>query len=233
MEKQSPTRAVVLAAGRGRRLRPHTDSIPKPLLPVRGRPTLAYTLRALAAAGASQVCLVIGYLGERIEAFAGDGSGWDLRVQYRRQRNQRGTADALRQARDFLTEPAFVVAADYILPRHYLVKLKEAYRASGKKLAVSLKRLPPGELASRSSVRFDGAGNVMAIVEKPERDAAPSTIGASLIYIVPPAITDYLERLHLSSRGEYELPAVVNRMIRDGYRVTGVLQEAPEEWTPP
>ncbi|MDX1686578.1 MAG: nucleotidyltransferase family protein [Candidatus Promineifilaceae bacterium] len=233
MEKQPPTRAVVLAAGRGRRLRPHTDSTPKPLLPVRGRPTLTYTLDALAAAGVGDVCLVIGYLGEQIVAFAGDGSAWGVRVHYRQQQQPTGTADALRQARDFLTEPTMVVAADYILPEHYLADLKEAYRASGKDLAVSLKRLPPGELASRSSVRFDEAGNVAAIVEKPDPDAAPSQIGASLIYVVPSAITHYLERLTLSSRGEYELPAVVNRMIQDGYEVAGVLQEAPEEWTPP
>lgn len=233
MEKQSPTRAVVLAAGRGRRLRPHTDRTPKPLLTVRGRPTLAYTLDALAAAGASEICLVIGYLGEQIAAFAGDGSAWGVRVQYRRQRHQWGTADALRQAHDFLTEPAFVVAADYILSERYLVELKEVYRASEYELAVSLKRLPPEKLASRSSVRFDDAGNVAAIVEKPEPDAAPSNVAASLIYVVPPAIRHYLESLHLSTRGEYELPAVINRMIRDGYRVAGVLQEAPEEWTLP
>lgn len=233
MEEQPPTRAVVLAAGRGRRLRPHTDKTPKPLLPVRGRPTLAYTFDALAAAGVGDVCLVIGYLGEQIAAFAGDGSHWNLRLHYRRQRRRRGTADALREARDFLTAPAFVLAADYILPELYLANLKEAYRASGKEMAVSLKRLPPGEMASRSSVRFDEAGNVATIVEKPEPGAAPSEFGASLIYVVPPATRHYLQELHLSSRGEYELPAVVNRMIRDGYGMAGLLQEAPQEWSPP
>lgn len=232
MGERQLTRAVILAAGRGRRLRPHTDTTPKPLLPVQGRPTLAYTLDALAAAGADAVCLVIGYLGEQIAAYVDDGSAWGLRVQYRRQRQRQGTADALRQAQDFLTKPAFVVAADYILPTNYLAELKEAYLASGKEMAVSLKRLPPGELASRSSVRFDDAGNVAAIVEKPDVDEAPSNVGASLIYVVPPAIRDYLERLRLSPRGEYELPAVINRMIQDGYGMKGVLQETPEEWTP-
>lgn len=233
MEDRPPTRAIVLAAGRGRRLRPHTDKTPKPLLPVRGRPMLAYTLDALAAAGAVEICLVVGYLEEQIAAFVGEGSDWGVRVQYRRQEQRTGTADALRRARDFLTEPSFVVAADYALPEHYLANLKEAYRASGSDLAVSLKRLPPGELASRSSVRFDEEGSVAAIVEKPKPGAAPSDIGASLIYVVPPAISRYLDTLRLSSRGEYELPAVVNRMIQDGYSVTGLLQDAPEEWAPP
>ena len=224
---------MILAAGRGRRLRPHTDRKPKPMLRVRGRPTLAYTLDALAAAGVRDVCLVTGYLGEQIAAYVGDGSDWGLRAAYRRQEQQRGTADALRQARAFITEPAFVLAADYILPEDYLVELKEAYLDSGMEMAVSLKRLPAEEVASRSSVRFDEAGNVAAIVEKPEPEAAPSNVGASLIYVVPPAIGRYLETLRLSSRGEYELPAVVNQMIRDGFGLRGVLQEAPEEWAPP
>ena len=233
MKQQPPTRAVVLAAGRGRRLRPHTDKTPKPLLPVGSRPTLAYTLDALATAGIREVCLVIGYLGEQIVTFVGDGSAWGLRAHYRRQPRREGTAHALRRARGFLTEPTLVLAADYILPRPYLVELKETYLASETAIVVSLKRLPPGELASRSSVRFNQEGYVAAIVEKPEPGAAPSNVGASLIYIVPPAISHYLERLRRSSRGEYELPAVVNRMIQDGYQATGVLQAAPEEWTPP
>lgn len=233
MGKRQLTRGVILAAGRGRRLRPHTDRTPKPMLPVGDRPMLAYTLDALAAAGVSEVCLVIGYLGEQIAAYVGDGSDWGLNVQYRQQQERRGTADALREAQKFLTEPTFVMAADYILPKDYLVELKEAYRASGKEMAVSLKRLPARELASRSSVRFGEGGDVVSIVEKPEPGAAPSSVGASLIYIVPPAIRRYLEKLHLSSRGEYELPAVLNRMIRDGFEMIGVLQEPPEEWTPP
>lgn len=233
MGKRQLTRAVILAAGRGRRLRPHTDNTPKPMLPIRGRPMLAFTLDALAAAGVGQVCLVIGYLGEQIAAYVGDGSDWGLDVRYRQQKERRGTADALREAQDFLTEPAFVMAADYILPKDYLVELKEAYLASGKEMAVSLKRLPARELASRSSVRLDERGNVATIVEKPEPGAAPSNVGASLIYIVPPVIRRYLRGLHLSSRGEYELPAVLNRMIQDGFEMMGVLQETPEEWTPP
>lgn len=233
MGERQLTRAVILAAGRGRRLRPHTDNTPKPMLPIRGRPMLAYTLDALAAAGVSEVCMVIGYLGEQVAAYVGDGSDWGLYVQYRQQQERRGTADALHEAQDFLTEPTFVMAADYILSKDYLVELKEAYLASGKEMAVSLKRLPARELASRSSVRLDKEGNVAAIVEKPEPGTAPSNVGASLIYIVPPAIRCYLEKLRLSSRGEYELPAVLNRMIQDGFEMRGVLQKAPEEWTPP
>jgi NDP-sugar pyrophosphorylase family protein len=228
-----PTRAVVLAAGRGRRLIPYTNRTPKPLLPVAGRPVLDYVLTALAAAGVQQVTLVVGYRSAQIRQYAGDGAAWKLALSYARQEERLGTAHALQQAAGFLSAPSFVLAADYALPPGYLAGLKAAYRAAGTPLAVSLKRLPAGELAARSSVRFDDAGRICAIVEKPPPGAAPSTIGASLIYIVPPVIRRYLDHLARSSRGEYELPAVVNRMLADGYAIAGLLQPAPPEWAPP
>ena len=87
--------------------------------------------------------------------------------------------------------------------------------------------------ASRSSVRFDEKGDIVAIVEKPPADDAPSDIGATLIYIVPPEIRDYLDAVPLSRRGEYELTDVFNQMLADGHRFTTVLQPAPQEWSPP
>ena len=80
-----PRRAVVLAAGRGRRLRPHTDHTPKPLLPVNGRPTLDFVLTALARAGVTDLCLVTHYLAGQIQAYVGDGTQWGMAVCYRDQ----------------------------------------------------------------------------------------------------------------------------------------------------
>jgi dTDP-glucose pyrophosphorylase len=179
-----------------------------------------------------RLCLVVGYLGNQIKAYARDGAAWDLRISYCHQEQQLGTAHALRVARAFLTAPSFVLAADYVLPRPYLKHLKRAYQAAGSPLAASLKHLPPAELASRSSVCFDASGDITAIVEKPARGTAPTAIGASLIYIVPPAIRSYLGDLTLSPRREYELPDVLNQMLADGYRMIGLLQAAPAEWHP-
>ena len=194
---------------------------------------LGSLLDALVASGVREVCLVIGYLGEQIQAYAGDGSAWDLQISYRRQERRRGTADALRQAADFLSAPSFLLAADYVLPPDYLRQLKQAYLAAERQLAVNLRPLRPGEAASRSSVRFDERGEIVAIVEKPTPGHAPSAVGATLIYIVPPEIRGYLDAIPLSRRGEYELTSVFNQMLADGYRFTTVLQPAPVEWSPP
>ncbi len=73
-------KAMILAAGRGERLRPLTDETPKPLLDVDGRSLIEVHLRRLAAAGFGDVVINLGWLGERIEAALGDGARWGLRI---------------------------------------------------------------------------------------------------------------------------------------------------------
>lgn len=225
-------KAIVLAAGRGKRLRPYTDHTPKPMLLWNGRPTIHTTLTALANIGVSDVCLITHYLAEQIEAFVGDGSTWGLRVCFLRQHEINGTATAVQLAANFIDSPTIVVAADYILPFDYLQDLHAAYLQAGTPMATSLKALPADELGQRSSVRFAADGTIAEVVEKPASGQAPSNIGASLIYIVPPQIRRYLTELTASPRGEYELPTVINQMVRDGYKLSGLLQPAPEEWHP-
>lgn len=228
-----PTRAIILAAGRGKRLRPYTDETPKPLLPKNGRPTLDYILRALENAGVTNVCLIIGHLGEQIEAYVGDGDAWNMQASFITQTELLGTAHAIQAAADFIQSPCFIVAGDYILPPDYLQLLKESYLEAGAELAVSLKQLPEAELNSRSSIRFAADGTIEEIVEKPLPGTAPSSIGASLIYIVPPTITSFLNNLTLSQRQEFELPTTINEMLTADFSIVGRLQEAPAEWEKP
>jgi N-acetyl-alpha-D-muramate 1-phosphate uridylyltransferase len=75
-------RAMILAAGRGERMRPLTDHCPKPLLPVAGKPLIVWHLERLAAAGFCDVVINHAHLGEQIEAALGDGATWGLRLRY-------------------------------------------------------------------------------------------------------------------------------------------------------
>jgi NDP-sugar pyrophosphorylase family protein len=226
-------KAIVLAAGRGKRLRPYTDHTPKPMLPWNGRPTIHTTFTALANMGVSDICLITHHLAEQIEAYVADGSAWGVRTCFVRQWAMNGTAAAVQLAANFVDSPTIIVAADYILPPHYLQDLHAAYLDAGTPLATSLKALPADELGQRSSVRFAADGTIAEVVEKPANGQAPSQIGASLIYIVPPQIRPYLTELTASPRGEYELPTVINQMVSDGYKLSGLLQPAPAEWHPP
>jgi MurNAc alpha-1-phosphate uridylyltransferase len=78
----APMGVMVLAAGRGERMRPLTDSVPKPLLPVKGKALLAWHLESLAREGFCHVTINIAHLGEQIRAFAGDGTRFGLRIRY-------------------------------------------------------------------------------------------------------------------------------------------------------
>ncbi|VAW43450.1 hypothetical protein MNBD_CHLOROFLEXI01-2759, partial [hydrothermal vent metagenome] len=113
-------KAIVLAAGRGKRLRPFTDHTPKPMLLWNGRPTLETILIALKNSGVNEVCLITHYLAEQIEAFVGNGTIWGLKTDFLRQEKLNGTATAVQQAASFIDAPTLILAADYILPPTYL-----------------------------------------------------------------------------------------------------------------
>ncbi len=234
MESRHPTSAILLAAGRGKRQRPYTDSTPKPLLKVDGRPTLDYVLRAVAKAGVTRVCIVTNHLEEQIFAYVGDGSRWNLSATFTHQSELRGNGDALLATpRDWIRdEPVMVVATDYILEENVLADLVRAHEQRGAEITMSVKECPIEELSARSSVEVASDWRVRRIVEKPKREEILSPYAASVLFIFPPEIWDYLAKIQPSPRGEYELQSAVDAMIQDGFRAYGLLQPAPREWSP-
>lgn len=237
----SPKVAVLLAAGRGKRLRPHTDHTPKPLLPVDGRPTLDFVLEAVVRAGIERVCLVTHHLEAQIHDYVGDGSRWGLEAACVHQPQMDGTAGALRIA--LAAQPAWfdgpflLTATDYLFSADYLHALVVEQQRTQAAIAVSMKRLNSAEMIGRSSVRFQETDDNMLvveeIVEKPAPGEAPSSFGASLIYILPAAIREELPKLQKSPRGEYEVQGAINALIASGISACGLVQIAPSEWQIP
>jgi dTDP-glucose pyrophosphorylase len=224
--------AILLAAGRGKRLRPFTDTLPKPLLPVRGRPTLDYVLAAVSRAGIERVCLVTHHLEQQIRDFVARGSKWELQATYAHQNVLRGSGDALLSVpREWIRfEPVMVVATDYILNENTVVELVQAHERRGSGITMSLKECPPDEQLNRSSVDVDEDWAVTRIIEKPAAGQVLSPYAASILFILPQAIWEYIPRIQPSSRGEIELQTAVQMMIDDGFQAYGLLQPAPEEW---
>ena len=123
---------AILAGGLATRLRPLTGKIPKSLIEINGEPFLAHQFRLLAAAGIRRVTLCTGYLGEMIEAYAGDGSRFGIEVAYSPDgASLRGTAGAVAHARPLLGESFFVLYGDSYLPCDYAA-IEQAFLASGK-----------------------------------------------------------------------------------------------------
>ncbi len=220
--------AIVLAAGKGKRLRPITEWVPKPLLPINGRPILETLLTNLRRSGITEAIIVYGHLGDRLRQFLGDGSRYGLRLIYREQRERLGTAHAVMQAADVMArdEEIMVLAGDTAFSFDHIDGLIRFHRASGADVSLSLKRLPVERLAATSSVAVDEAGRITRIVEKPAPDTAPSDIACAPLHIYPPVLRDYVANVQPSARGEYELTDAIAMMIEDGYRVLG--QIAPE-----
>jgi N-acetyl-alpha-D-muramate 1-phosphate uridylyltransferase len=115
-----PARALILAAGRGERLRPLTDTTPKPLLQVRGKPLIEWHLLALAEAGVSEVVINTAWLEEQFPAALGDGSRWGLRLHYSYEGRDHGgaleTAGGIAKALPLLADSFWVVSGDVFLP---------------------------------------------------------------------------------------------------------------------
>lgn len=102
-------RAMILAAGYGKRMRPLTDHTPKPLLPAGGKPLIQYHIEALRAAGIRDLVINTGWLGEQLQARFGDGSALGVRIQWSPEETPLETAGGLRKALPLLGEAPFVV----------------------------------------------------------------------------------------------------------------------------
>ena len=106
-------KAMLLAAGRGERLRPLTDRMPKPLVPVAGKPLLAWHLERLAASGVLEVVCNVSHLGQQIIDFVGDGAGFGLKASFSRESEPLETAGGIAQALPLLgAEPFLLVNGD-------------------------------------------------------------------------------------------------------------------------
>src|SRR5580704_19614226 len=114
-------RAVLLAAGRGTRMRELTADIPKPMIKVRGKPILLRIVEGLQAAAIKNFLLIVGYHSEAVRNYFGDGTCFGLRINYATQAVQDGTGRVVNLARDFVGNSAFVLGYGDILvdPIHY------------------------------------------------------------------------------------------------------------------
>jgi dTDP-glucose pyrophosphorylase len=124
-----------------------------------------------------------------------------------------------------------VVATDYMLEPDSLLELARAHERTQADITMSLKECPVEELVLRSSVEVDSNWRVKRIVEKPKPEEIMSPYAASVMFVFPPAIWEYLARMQPSPRGELELQSAVEMMIQDGYQAFGLLQPAPREWS--
>ncbi|WP_254523349.1 bifunctional sugar-1-phosphate nucleotidylyltransferase/acetyltransferase [Natrinema caseinilyticum] len=207
-------KAVVLAAGQGTRMRPLSESVPKPMLPVADRPLAAHTVDAAVDAGADEIVLVVGYEAETVRDHFGDAYR-GTPVSYAVQEEQAGTADAVNAARDFLEGPFAVLNGDNLYDPAAIDRLFDACPAI---CAIEVDE-PSNYGVLSTDVGTDG--RVTGIVEKP--DDPPTNLANAGAYAFPAEAREWLE-VPESERGEREITDVVAQVI-DEYDVTPVTLE--------
>lgn len=193
-------RAVVLAAGRGTRMRPLTDGCPKPLLPVGNRPLIEHLLEGCASAGVDEALVVAGYMGDAVRERLGD-SFRGIDVSYVEQGEARGTGDAVASVGG-LDEEFLVVNGDLYLEDGLL---ESVAAADGNALAV--RRVPDPENYGSVVVR---GGEVRELVEK--SSDPPSDLVNAGVYRFTPEVFDALDEVGVSERGEVELTDAVSAL---------------------
>jgi dTDP-glucose pyrophosphorylase len=213
-------KAVILAAGKGRRMKHLTANSPKPMLPVAGRPVLEHIVRGLAGAGIREFCIITGYRAETVENHFGDGSRFGVEICYARQVVQDGTGKAPELAKNFVSAGNFLLIYGDILvePANYRAMLS-TFAASGAAALITVRR---GEDVSQgAAVMFDDHFMMTNLIEKPAAGTVTSPWYNAGLYIFTPILFSYTAQLQKSPRGEYELPDAMRAMIADGHRIKG------------
>jgi NDP-mannose synthase len=203
--------AVVLAGGEGRRLRPYTTVIPKPLMPVGDRPVLDVVLRQLARAGFERVTIATGYLAELIEAFCGDGRVYGLRIDYHREREPLGTVGALALIED-LAEPFLVMNGDVLTDMDYGRMLDEHVASGAAATIATAKRTIEVTLGVMRFGDAQDGGRVTDYIEKPTLSYEAS-MG---VYAFHPRVID-----HIEPGVRLDFPDLMLRMLAAGEPVRG------------
>ncbi|MFB6080810.1 MAG: bifunctional sugar-1-phosphate nucleotidylyltransferase/acetyltransferase [Haloferacaceae archaeon] len=194
---------VVLAAGRGTRMRPLTDRRPKPMLPVGDRPLVGHAAAAAVEAGATDLVVVVGYEGAAVRDHFGDEVA-GVPVTYAEQSDQRGTADAVRAARPHLDDGPFAVLnGDALCDPDSLSALYDAGPAVG-----AYRVDTPEEYGVLDTADRGGTTVATGVTEKPADP--PSNLINAGAYVFPAAATRWLDVAE-SERGERELTDVLEQ----------------------
>jgi UDP-N-acetylglucosamine diphosphorylase / glucose-1-phosphate thymidylyltransferase / UDP-N-acetylgalactosamine diphosphorylase / glucosamine-1-phosphate N-acetyltransferase / galactosamine-1-phosphate N-acetyltransferase len=218
-------KAVILAAGRGTRMRELTADLPKPMIAVRGKPVLQHIVEGLRDAGIREFLIVVGYRGDTVRNFLGGGSRYDIGIQYTTQTVQDGTGRVVDLARDFVGDTPFVLSYGDILVDAanytHVVDLPEDVEA-----IVTVAR---GEDVSKGGAVFVNEHMELVDLREKTKPGEPTSPWYNAgLYAFRSSIFDFTAKLKPSPRGEYELTDAIRALAQSGKKVQAL--ELTGEW---
>lgn len=207
-------RAVLLAAGRGTRLGALTADRPKPMVPLCGKPILERILAGLRNAGIGEFLIVIGYRGDAIRDYFGDGRAWNVRIDYAEQPVPNGTGAALARATGWAgnrpTAPVLASFGDiYTDPNHYPALIAD-YESAPCAALIGINLLP--DPTAGAAVYREG-DRIERVVEKPPPGTAAGKWNVAGVSIYGREVWEVLPALKPSPRGEIEITDAISTLI--------------------
>ena len=190
---ERPTQAVILAGGRGTRLKPITDTRPKPMVEVLGKPFLAYQMEQLRDQGFKKILLLLGYLPEVVQDYCGDGSRWGLKIEYAISAPEDETARQLKLAESLIDAYFLLLYCDNYWPM-CIDKMWQRFLAAGAPAMITVYTNKDGY--TRNSVRVDDDGYV-AVYDK--SCASPGLQGVEISYaLINKSVLTFLPGANMS-----------------------------------
>ena len=214
-------KGLVLAGGKGSRLRPITHSRAKQLVPVANKPILFYGIEQLRDAGVDEIVVVTGDTGEEVRAALGDGSGLGVAVEYVAQSAPLGLAHAVKEAQPALGDDPFVMFLGDNLLEGGIIDVVAEFLSGDEDAHVLLKKVAD---PTRFGVAvLDDDGGITGLVEKPADP--PSDLALMGVYLFRPAIHDAVHAIRPSRRGELEITDAISHLLHGGGRVAATVHE--------
>jgi len=210
--------ALILAGGEGTRLRPLTSTIPKPVVPLVGRPFISYMLEWLRGHGVEDVILGCGFMADRVRDVLGDGSGLGISLRYLEEPRPLGTGGALKFAEDLLEDRFFMLNGDVLTDIDLTAQL-EAHERTGARATLAL--VPVDDPSAYGLVRLDADGAVNAFVEKPGPEQTDTNLINAGAYILDRSVLDGMPPAGTNVSIERDVfPTLVGRGLY-GYEANG------------
>lgn len=206
-------KAVILAAGEGKRLRPFTETMPKVMLPVGNKPLLEHVLDAVKNTGVVEVVLVVGYKKEVIMDYFKDYKG--IKISYVTQEKQLGTAHALLQAKKHVNNSFIVLSGDNIIDKKSIQKLIQD--KSDHSILIKEHSHP-----SKYGVVFLEKQKLKEIIEKPQQDSGKFI--STGIYKLPKKVFTKIE--NMSKQGIHDLSSVIQSLLKEKTNINTIIAES-------
>jgi mannose-1-phosphate guanylyltransferase len=217
-------KAMILAAGKGTRVRPLTYELPKPMIPILGKPVMAYLIEHLAKHQVNEVMVNVSYLHEKIQNYFGDGHRFGIEIGYSFEGDISngmiipspvGSAGGMRKIQDFggfFDDTTIVICGDAIIDLDITAAVKE-HRKKGALVSLVAKEVPMDKVSGYGIVLTDADGKITSFQEKPSQAEARSNLASTGIYIFEPAALDLIPTGSTFDIGSDLFPLLVEKNL--------------------